>query len=49
MNICYIIPALSKFGPNLVVYDLVNLMKERGHHVKVYYFDEDKCSFVISM
>ena len=42
MNICYITPALSKFGPNLVVYDLVNLMMERGHHVKVYYFDEDK-------
>lgn len=42
MNICYIIPALSKFGPNLVVYDLVNLMMGRGHYVKVYYFDDDK-------
>ena len=46
MNICYIIPALSKFGPNLVVYDLVNLMMEHGHYVKVYYFDEDKKSLL---
>lgn len=46
MKICYIIPALSKFGPNLVVYDLVQLMIERGHRVKVYYFDEDKESLL---
>lgn len=40
MNICYIIPSKIKFGPNLVVLDLVKLMIERGHTVHVYYFDE---------
>lgn len=40
MRICYIIPSKVKFGPNLVVLDLVKLMQERGHEVKVFYFDE---------
>jgi glycosyltransferase involved in cell wall biosynthesis len=40
MKIGYIIPSKVKFGPTLVVYDLVKLMIERGHHVTVFYFDE---------
>ena len=40
MRICYIIPSKVKFGPNLVVLDLAKLMLERGHDVKVFYFDD---------
>lgn len=40
MRIAYIIPSKVKFGPNLVVLDLVKLMMEKNHQVKVFYFDE---------
>lgn len=40
MKIAYIIPSKVKFGPNLVVLDLAKLMLERGHDVKVFYFDD---------
>ena len=38
MRICYIIPSKVKFGPNLVVLDLVKLIQEREHDVKVLFF-----------
>ena len=39
MNIVYIVPALIKQGPVLVVLELVKEMIKRGHHCEVYYFD----------
>ena len=38
MKIAYILSSLSNSGPILVAYDLVKLMVEHGHIVKVYYF-----------
>lgn len=40
MKIAYILSSLSNSGPILVAYDLVKLMVEHGHIVKVYYFDD---------
>ena len=40
MKIAYIIPSKRKFGPIIVVYELVSQLVKKGHDVTVFYFDD---------
>lgn len=40
MKIAYVIPSKRKFGPIIVVYELVSQLVKKGHDVTVFYFDD---------
>ncbi|HFI8955690.1 TPA: hypothetical protein ACGSL1_005506, partial [Escherichia coli] len=43
MRLCFILPSLSKKGPNIVAYDIINELIKRNdvEKVDVYYFNDN--------